>query len=769
MRLLTLLTLLLATGACFGQQNGFSPTGRASLTQPSTGYKGSATWNTDSVTNKTMTDEQFGNFKDALRPKIAAAYSNLNDPNLGLKALYTYLWGKDDYDQLNTQLQSLNTYFSDKKNPAVAYTGTPILPVDTDFEGLKKSILWEVDPKKGKNQLTVDLYQTDPFQKWLIDQYSSRYKKSIGAAVTRNKPASLLTHMNIDYLAAWRQLEAIYAQIADTIEDIARHQSDIRILCRDETAFLNATQKALDDNPLVHELRNNKEFFEYWLWLNEGILTINPLRATTDDLLYPAGESYRLKENLKTTMPPPPTLDQVLQAKKLFNRVVLPFSREKEVTVLHFDYGQVMKNRANLVLDTVLIPVNEHDPYMLCVHNVPQDIKVQIAYTSTPLPSSKILEQLSSGADGLNTLISIYGQLSGFWGTNIAPLVTIPATKPTPVVIQSQQQPPQPPAPTGGNPHFRENLRTQVTQASNSSIKRPLLAGLLTCDCRAEQNLLDTFLYRDNCITAPAANDPLYPQQVADLRARWRQFELDATQAAADTLIKNISKSNIFLALQGLLKIPDRSLPPVDIAVKTSTAPPVYHTHVDHPALVGQTEVNYTLTSTATGKTDKSDPTQVFMGTFLVNKKSLFRLSLGFGYTFNNYIRNEPAAAGNQVSVTNDNAKAKMVFGLNIYPWGLLTPDDKFMGLANGHELNRLSVFLGLGVPTPLENYYFGLGYDLIPGLKIQGGAQAFYYTKNQISNNTIITQSNGVRWAGFFASLNLDVNFVAKLINGSK
>jgi len=654
-----------------------------------------------------------------------------------------------------------------------------VFPAGVEFDDLKNETVFTVESKMiatPKSQ-TWNVYQTDPFQKWLVARYNSDYRTNIVRG-------SLFSRMDLRYKDGWRQLEGLYKNVLDTIAEIQKNADAPGMLCRSERRFIDSVNGVLDGNIIVLGLRNNP-FMRHWLWLTSGLLTFNPLQATTDDKLYPAGEGYLIRDSLKKPPPPVPSLAQVRQATRLFNKIILPQSEKKPVYVLHYDYRAEWKKRHDFVVDSIKTIATEGQIYVICAHNVPQDANVQYVYVKSALPASKILQQLSNGADGLGTLLSVLTPLTSFWTANVNPLVT-----PAPV-LPGQGNIPGVGVGVGPGGHFGERVvsvkaktvRQQAAdsvararqQYADSVAKADVLKSFVACTCKGD-TLIWNFLHRDNCVTFPAKSDPNYAAAVTSLLARYQQFQVNLSRIQANQLVKDILQAQCIGALQGLMKMADRSLPPDADTMKVDTVdgPPLYHTEAGRPPSSGLTQVNFTLNNVNQTKAGKDSSFQVFNGTLVVRKKSLFKLSVGFGWTLSDYNKNVVTSTNNQIAVTNDNARAKLIAGLNIYPWGLLEPDDKFLGISRdsqrrGTEWHRISFFVGVGIPEPLQNYYGGLGYDIIPGIKLQGGVHLIYYTKNEVSNNLVIAQSNGVQKAGYFASLNLDVSFVAKLLGVSK
>jgi len=104
-------------------------------------------------------------------------------------------------------------------------------------------------------------------------------------------------------------------------------------------------------------------------------------------------------------------------------------------------------------------------------------------------------------------------------------------------------------------------------------------------------------------------------------------------------------------------------------------------------------------------------------------------------------------------SLANETQQFRMVLGLHTYfGKGLFLQDNHF-----SIKLPRWSVFTGVGIPKPLDNFYLGAGVDLVPGLKLVTGAHFYKYTKYTFRNDQLLDKVNTYKLAGPFVSLNID------------
>lgn len=88
---------------------------------------------------------------------------------------------------------------------------------------------------------------------------------------------------------------------------------------------------------------------------------------------------------------------------------------------------------------------------------------------------------------------------------------------------------------------------------------------------------------------------------------------------------------------------------------------------------------------------------------------------------------------------------------------------DRLRG--NGH-INRLSVFVGLGVRYKfLRNYFIGLGYDIIPGININAGYNFYFKRSYEIENGKLLNSYERLASGGVYYSITTDVEVFKRLV----
>jgi hypothetical protein len=130
---------------------------------------------------------------------------------------------------------------------------------------------------------------------------------------------------------------------------------------------------------------------------------------------------------------------------------------------------------------------------------------------------------------------------------------------------------------------------------------------------------------------------------------------------------------------------------------------------------------------------------------------------------------NNVSSANGPVSVSQDAQYISLVAGVHIYPAKLFNLDNRFFIHRNygASSWSRFSIFLGTGIPNPLQNYFTGISEDIVPGLKIHAGIHWEWYTKYNIINNQVSDQASALRNGGYYAGLNLEPTGIISTLIG--
>jgi hypothetical protein len=165
---------------------------------------------------------------------------------------------------------------------------------------------------------------------------------------------------------------------------------------------------------------------------------------------------------------------------------------------------------------------------------------------------------------------------------------------------------------------------------------------------------------------------------------------------------------------------------------------------------------------------EKTDSSSIASFDYKVGKHYTFLASVGIGFTFPNewYSQNTVTAEANGTIQTDSKAETiRLLAGLHIYPWKIFLQDNRFLGSKKHPGYTRFALFAGLGIPKPLQNYYPGISYDPVPGIKLIVGPHLYRHKRFKTENNVITQTTARVKYAGPYFSINLDPAVAVKAL----
>lgn len=118
-------------------------------------------------------------------------------------------------------------------------------------------------------------------------------------------------------------------------------------------------------------------------------------------------------------------------------------------------------------------------------------------------------------------------------------------------------------------------------------------------------------------------------------------------------------------------------------------------------------------------------------------------------------------AGGNFRVSTSDNA-AKAIFGFKIYPFKNYNRDH---GLLPRYPLHRFSFSAGAELLHPLENFYLGGAYDVIPGLAFSIGTNINLQTTQQVQNGAIVNTSRRYQRSGTYYAVSVNPEIFVQFV----
>jgi hypothetical protein len=150
---------------------------------------------------------------------------------------------------------------------------------------------------------------------------------------------------------------------------------------------------------------------------------------------------------------------------------------------------------------------------------------------------------------------------------------------------------------------------------------------------------------------------------------------------------------------------------------------------------------------------------------FNIGKRYRFQLAAGLAYSFAPILRTDIDTSKNTFSINKDGNRVRIIAGVRFYLGkGIYQHDNRFIPKGKLDWLDKTSIMVGVGIPKPLDNYYIGAGYDIVPGFNINFGSHIYRYTNYKVANNTIVDNSSALKVNGYVA-LTLDPTLFVKIL----
>ncbi len=481
----------------------------------------------------------------------------------------------------------------------------------------------------------------------------------------------------------------------------------------------------------------------------------------------------------------------------LFIPVLLPenktgqgyYSPYKQKFILNYDAAR------GYTLDQPYVrpAVAENEQILIGVNNITAGKTVIITGTDVTIDDKSkaqaALSDIGTSLAGAYTAISPIGSLGTLLQTNPVPVVPNPA-----INVQAFQQAVVRPRRVsgGGSTTYitTYEVRIEGIPLLQGKTNREILMTFISNKAPEEQaeltKAVDFFI--SNCPNVPFAG-----LSVQDYQAAVTKLTGDFT--AFLTYSHDLSDRKQLAVDAGMLYylIPNfDDAQPFEPLKEAKGTEPKYHTTLSaFDFIKAPKEKDYVITEEVLkpvkpGTTPKtiydataadSVKSNMTKGFFKVGKRYFVQVSGGIGISTHDYTQNSAAVSGNQLNITMNNQQVSFLIGLHFYPLKAFNLDNDFLGVKDAwiyHNRrvlkdrfwNHLSLYTGIGIPDPLKNFYGGLSLDLVPGVRVTGGAHFIIYTKYQVTNNVITDQANGFKAVSPFVGLNLDADFVGKLFS---
>jgi hypothetical protein len=795
--LLLVLTMLIFASNSSHAQVSFDENGLLKDTCIDRCYQGVPTVHI--VKDAALSTKSAKQLKKWLLERVNATIYYLSDAGNSLQ--YDLIWGQTERTQIQNELNHLQDYLTGK---AAANNSNRILPTSSEIENLTQKIetyaLADTTIQYDPNAFMARLLRYDPLKRYLFNRYTTD--------LTADDPALNLT-INYDYVSQWRKLENHYDSILVWQREIKWMDSTLMYDERRIDAIIDAALKIDLSKLNVVTAINSSAFMKRWTWLNDGVIAINPLNASDAADRFPADEPNRFQ-----TPQMAKELDSVHNSKrlkefstytKLYNKALFPRDpRTEKKKGRNQSTAYLQAYDANNGYRKLTCPLNfigENDYLRVAVHNIAAD-KVL-----TPKFSNQKINEENSFTAGLNEAASSIGTLMGVIQPKTAAFSLLAG------MINSQHFD----SPTGtiltaladvnkirqAGQKYSDTLEAIMKAQMKDSLFAPedtneswslfeskpravIINGILVPMNQKKQtedkrNILwvsdrqtnysfgnpnpafarsiEVFLEFDRYIFMDYSDTSTLAQSAKSLLERFNKFktklnDYNTCAQKASNIVREKGHQ-----IESYLRITNRSLPTKELKSITDTTSPAYRTAIYKPENNDAfNKLTLIVEETIEGK--KETANTVIDQSVKITKYRKFDVSIGLAFTTGSY--EVISQKGTTPPTTETANRLQFMAGGHWYFAGRM---NKLDGHFVGCPRERLSLFAGLGINYPLENYYLALSYDLVPGFKAMAGGHFYKDQRFKVRNDVVVDKASAPAFAGLFFSLNLEPVTLVKLV----
>ncbi|MET0637742.1 MAG: hypothetical protein ABWZ25_17060 [Chitinophagaceae bacterium] len=695
-------------------------------------------------------------FRDKWLAYLITTKNNLQDDSLFLKRDYDLLW------------PGFHAQFSAEVDAAIIYCKTGVdqsgiiycyLPPTSDIEAFLDTLNSVTIEKTSTAETseTYNVYKVNPFNLWLF-QVFKKYTET----------GFPFQDMDISYIKDWRNIEYIFREGKNDFDSLTkmingRWDMDLfmRVSLRQERYA-----RLLADNKVLRYLTKAGNFYQQTLWFTGGRLTMNPLIITDKLRLYPArennmflpGDHYKILDSLEKIQ----FHKGLFTTRRLHNKVYVPYSVPGNSTPGFFvQYDATNGYKPHKPIPRFLFKQRK---LITIVHNLPAENSVElIAAESEEIKNesraagflSETFGAIGGVITGLAPLAGVAGVLVNTFKAN-AVLRTIPGEKNNSFKgFNSNALANSAKSNTKSKPEWQFTVRVKSVEVKvdgKTDLGKILEVAYLTGDTLKDKFIrgwIDSFFFNTHAYNNFDVTNPQFSAD--DMLSKFAEYLVEV----ADGVLTRVAE--LRNQLLPVVRIYDRSLPPSTIEEVTNSNH-VLRSEVHESKLPKPTaRFRFELYETSEKPADRRE---VVSSGFKMAKKIYFGISAGLDYTFfKEYVNTPHIRTGVPDIHPADHFQFTAV--AHWYPWGINNLDDSLFPMSK----NRISVFAGLGLTKPLDNYYTGMSYDIIPGLKLLAGMHFYRRTRYRIVNDQIIERASMLRLMGPSIGIHLDYKTVGTLL----
>lgn len=681
-----------------------------------------------------------------------------------LKAFLPLVW--TDAPGIQSELTKLLTYLEsdgDSGTTGITLYKGLIQSIDTTILGRAPSLYQTKRPTDKR----LELWKTDPFGRLVIDYYKHAY--AAAPSEIRNLNLVRLTRYT-EYLATQRK------GAADITAAIVKNGNVITgILYEEIDDFLNTLNASASIYTLLKGLIG-RDWFKQWFWFQEGQLRLNPLDVTTDGYLqkvpqYDAKKSAIFNEYIDTVLARrirydtignaedfkrllayqgtgrtqfslrekiaalqaenAKSIDRLQKVDKLLNRVDIP-KEEREFYSLakNDDFASPLNKDEYLTR-----PLRGHEYKVILVHNIPAGAKADLEQKNKEIPSRSAFQT------GIDSLGSYFAQVAEF-AVQLSPYGSL-FTAAKAVSSQVIEEPLVPLSPAAGafsSPKVIQHIEVKLRSKS-------LFSKRLFDVVRAELG------------PRVSENDVLFNEDYDETNIRHQKLVLLFLDTYGQRILRRWEDlRQDSLVLSHLDVIFSNSTLPVSELEKKEDKEPLYTT-----GILRTDKSDKPIEKTVTAYLYKEkDSTKLKTFVYKADRSYRFQVSAGVSYTIPDFVQSKAEEQGGSVAITNKAQHSRFTAGVHIhFGNGLYLQDNR----VPGRFLERSSLYLGIGIPRPLENIYAGYSYDFVPGLKAIAGVHFYADNRYTIENNKIVEERRRYEVASPFVALHIDPSGLLKAL----
>lgn len=724
--------------------------------------------------------------KKIILEKVEKTILKLEDDSTHLKGSYIKIWGKDFYKTYLDELKLLRNYLKSGTPKNVTLNS---LPQVSEIESLLKPDSFTL--KTGKRDSKTKeflLYKEDLLAKYLLGKYTNDYD----ADQWIKKSA-----INAEYLNNWRTLESWFTLSGNLHKKLDAMEQNIFDFDPTDISTISTQIKKIqpDSLSLVTWIKTSP-MVKNWLWFNEGNIRINPLQSTVKDKRYPNEEPNLFfsptQKKLQDSLEKLKAFENFATTTKTFNKIILPIkSQQCRLDTLMIQYNMVGDSLKRTDVDKNEFKdgyIKNNLQLVIPVYNIPENKTVLLGPNQKDLIyESRAITEINSMAEKLGVVTSLglsnsatIGKITGLLNTAPIPDVNIKFPDPdnnaklkadTESLLEPRNKKLNLLNWTGtiGQPVTAVQVGAILVQLTNKDLKEDKKRILWTSQFGEEnlnslrdipplfERLLQAFVEDDRYFFLDYSSMGNIIPDINKMIKRFNAFKDKIKIRAQEINRLKTLNSDKYDFLLAYVRISQRSLPPEILKAKTDTAA-IYYTRIFVPEIPDAPKtISYTINEGTAGiaKLKEVDKLQ-----FKRVKTQLFDLSVGIGYTFSDY--NITSNTGSELPTTILGDKFQFQAGLH---WYFIHRLNKLNDKLFKNTDERFSLYVGLSLKKALENYYTGISYDIVPGVRLIAGAHFYKNNRFKIINNAVAEKASGISYAGLFTSLNLEPLTIGKAI----